>query len=144
LRGINLPIFGKVKCFICQKKGKKDEFIYDPGLGQYFCCEEHRRQALQFKALLEKARQKGLTICPKCLKEIRPDAYVCKYCGTKFVVFKGYEIGKMCPFAIISVGKTEYGVGEYVWQHQRCIQEYCALWDFESDKCSLATKKTLT
>jgi hypothetical protein len=131
-----MPLFGGVKCFICGKSGRKKDLIYDSDLDQYFCCSEHREKALQLRSLIESAKKKGLAVCPHCLKEIKPNAYVCKYCRAILNVIPGYEAGKMCPFVVASIGKTEYGQGEYTWQHMQCIQEYCALWDFNSDKCS--------
>ena len=135
-----MPLFGGVKCFICMKSGRKNEFIYDEKLQQYFCCEEHRQRAFQMESLIEKAQAKGLSICPKCLKEIQPTAFACKHCKVILSPIEGYELNRMCPFVIASVGKTELGQGQYVWQHMRCIQEYCALWDFDLDKCSFLTK----
>lgn len=135
-----MPLFGGVKCFICGKTGRKNEFIYDPDTDQYFCCEEHREKARMLKSLIEKAKEKGLTICTNCLKEIKPNAFVCKHCGSIRVNIPDYKVGRMCPFTVAQVGKTEYGRGEYVWRHMECIQEYCALWDFISDQCSFKTK----
>jgi hypothetical protein len=133
-----MPIFEtRVKCFLCDKTGRKDEFLYDPKLNQYFCCEEHRIKSCEMRSLLEKAQERGLTICSKCLREIKPDAFVCKHCGAIRIQMQGYDVGKMCPFTISQIGSTQFGSGEYVWQLQRCIQEYCALWDFNSDCCSL-------
>lgn len=131
-----MPLFGGVKCFICGKSGKKKDFIYDSDLDQYFCCSEHREKGLQLRSLIESAAKKGLRICPRCLKEIKPDAFVCKYCRAILRAVPGYEVGKMCPFAVASLGEE----GEYTWQHLRCIQEYCALWDFDLDKCSFLIK----
>lgn len=137
-----MPLFGGVECAICGKKGKKDEFIFDRATGQYFCCEEHRTKALQLLSLKEEAERKGMVLCSNCLKEIKPESFVCKYCGAIRVKFPGYEVGKMCPFTVAQVGKTEFGHGEYVWQHQKCIQEYCALWDFNKDRCSFLSERT--
>ena len=135
-----MPLLGGVKCDICGKTGKQKEFIYDPNTGKYFCCEEHRIKAEQLKALMEKALEKGLVLCSNCLKEIKSDAFVCKYCGSIRVSISGYEKGKMCPFTVGQIGKTEFGHGEYTWKHMECIREYCALWDFNSDKCSFLTR----
>jgi hypothetical protein len=135
-----MPIFGGVKCSVCNKTGKKEQFLYDATTGQYFCCEEHRKKASQLKALMESAEEKGLMLCSNCLKEIKPTAYVCKYCGNIFHQIKGYEVGKMCPFSVVSIGGTKIGMEEYVWQHMQCIQEYCALWDTKSDTCSIRTR----
>jgi len=95
------------------------------------------------------AAKKGLRVCPNCHKEIPLTAFACKYCGEKIVDIKDYIVGKMCPFAVVSVGGGEttiaggFGGGEYTytWKHMICIQEYCALWDFENDKCGLLTKR---
>lgn len=135
-----MPIFGGVECSMCGKKGKKSEFVFDAATGQYYCCEEHKTKALQLSELVEEAHQKGMDVCSNCLKEIKPSAYVCKYCGAVRVNFPGYTTGRMCPFALASVGKTEMGVAEYTWKHQECIQEYCALWDFKADRCSFLSR----
>ena len=136
-----MPIFGKVKCPICGKKGGKDEFIFDPNTGEYYCCEDHHKKHLELRKLAEEAAKKGMVLCPNCLKEIRPESLACKYCGFVRVEIPGYKVGKMCPFTVVQVGKTEHGVGEYVWKHQECIREYCALWDFNEDKCAFLTNK---
>lgn len=134
-----MPLFG-VKCAICGKTGKTQEFIRDSETGNYYCSQEHLTKARELRMLMEKAQEKGLVLCSNCLKEIKPDSYVCKYCGKIRVIFKDYKIGGMCPFTQVQIGSTQYGQGNYVWQHSECIREYCALWDFRQDKCSFLVK----
>ena len=131
-----MPIFSRVECPVCGKKGKESEFIIDADSGQYFCCEEHKTKSLQLQKLAEEAAEKGMALCSNCLKEIKPMSFACKHCGAIRVSFPDYKVGKMCPFALASVGKTEYGYGEYTWRHMECMQEYCALWDSSKDRCS--------
>jgi hypothetical protein len=135
-----VPIFGGVECSLCGQKGKRDEFIFDEETGKYFCCQEHKTKALELERLVEEAHQKGLVVCSNCLKEIKPTAYACKHCGTIRVVLQNYKVGRMCPFTIMGVGKSSMGVTEFTWKHQECIQEYCALWDFQADKCAFLSR----
>jgi hypothetical protein len=132
-----MPIFGGEKCPICGKTGKREASVFDPATRQYYCCEEHKVKAAQLRSLSEKARQKGMILCTNCLKEIRPNAYSCRHCGSRRVSIPEYKIGGMCPFTVVQIGSTKYGQGDYIWRHSECIQDYCALWDIKQDKCSL-------
>jgi hypothetical protein len=134
-----VPLFGE-KCAICGKTGKSKDFIFDSETGKYYCSKEHLEKAKELSMLIEKAELKGLTLCDDCLKEIRPNSYACRHCGKIRVIIKDYEIGGMCPFTVVQVGSTQFGQGNYVWQHSKCMQEYCALWDLRLDKCSFTAK----
>ena len=142
-RDLNMPLFGgqMVQCTLCRKKGKPEEFVYDYQSKNFYCCQEHMTKFKELVLLRERAAGKGLVLCESCLREIKPDSYACKYCGTIRVPMSGYTIGKMCPFTISQIGSTQYGQGEYVWQLQHCVQEYCALWDLNADCCSLRLRK---
>jgi len=59
----------------------------------------------------------------------------------------GYFKGKMCPFTMAKVGGTRAAtlaftgatMNEYVWTHNECIEEYCAIWDETGKQCGIKT-----
>jgi hypothetical protein len=130
-----------VKCAFCGKTGRTEDYVFDSETSNYYCSDEHATKVKEISMLVEKAHEKGLVLCDNCLKEIKPDSYVCKYCGKVRVIFKDYVVKGMCPFTQVQIGSTQFGSGNYVWQHTECMKEYCVLWDSIHDKCSFLLRQ---
>lgn len=134
-----MPLFG-VKCSFCEKTGRTKDYILESETGNYYCSVEHANKAKELKMLARKAYEKGLVLCDNCLKQIKPDAYVCKYCGKVRVVIKDYVVKGMCPFTQVQISSIQFGQTTYVSKHTTCIKEYYALWNSHQEKCSFLTR----
>ena len=83
-----MPLFG-VKCAFCGKKGKAEGFTFESDIGNYYCSPSHHKKAKELRMLAEKASKKGLVLCDQCLKEIKPNSFICKFCGKIRISIEG-------------------------------------------------------
>ena len=90
--------------------------------------EENKRQEKDAKIILKERHEK----IEQILQE-NPDRII-----SPAETEKTYQLFDMCPFGMAQTGKglsiVGFGETKNKWQHARCMQKYCRLWTWKTDK----------